>query len=220
MLGRSPYTWLLERHDHAHGPTVDVGCGSAPTGAEEPGWVGLDRSRGELCRGVERGRTTVVQGDSARLPFAGGSAATVVCSMSLMVVADPAATLAEAARVLGSDGRLLVLVPAVAPMTVRDRFRMGLVMAVVGTAGFPFPHREVLRHTAGQLAAAGFVVESDETRRFAVPIGSPDDGERFVRSLYLPGVADWRVRRARRIARRWTGELGIPLRRIVAHPAG
>jgi hypothetical protein len=67
--------------------------------------------------------------------------------------------------------------------------------------------------------AAGFRVEGDEAHRFVVPIEGPDDGERFVRSLYLPGVASWRVRLARRVARRWRGELGIPLRRVVASAA-
>lgn len=214
--GRSPYHWLLERHPVGGGRTIDIGCGSAPTGAEDRDWVGLDRSLGELHQGVRRGRTRVVLGDSAHLPFAGGAAETVVCSMALMVVSDPSATLDEARRVLRPGGTLLVLTPAAAPMTLRDRARMGLVMLIVGTAGFPFPHREVLRHTGTQIAEAGFVVVADDAHRFAVPLRSPEDGERFVRSLYLPDIADWRRRLARRVARRWRGSLGIPLRRVVA----
>jgi SAM-dependent methyltransferase len=217
--GRTPYEWLIESHPAGRGTTIDIGCGSAPTGAEDRDWVGLDRSLGELRRGVERGRTTVVQGDSARLPFADGCAGTVICSMSLMVVRDPAATLLEARRLLAPGGVLLVLTPAAAPMTIRDRARMGLVMLVIARAGFPFPHREVLRHTGRKVAAAGFVVVSDEARRFAVPLRSPEDGERFVRSLYLPDTADWRLRIARRVASRWRGNLGIPLRRVVARQA-
>jgi SAM-dependent methyltransferase len=217
LSGRSPYEWLLDARPDDSRSTVDIGCGSAPTGAEGHRWVGLDRSFEELRHGVERGRGAVVQGDAASIPFAAGSATTVICSMSLMVVDDPAATLAEARRVLASAGTMLVLTPAAAPMTLRDRARMGAVMLVVGTPGFPFPHREVMRHTADQIAAAGFDVVSDECRRFAVPLSAPQDGERFVRSLYLPGVSDRRRRLARRLARRWRGALGIPLRRVVAH---
>ncbi len=219
-VGRSPYDWLLEGRVVGPGATVDIGCGSAPTGLASDRWVGLDRSLEELRRGVQRGRAPVVLGDAARVPFATGSATTVVCSMSLMVVDDPTAALAEARRVLTSDGALLVVVPATGPMTLRDRLRMGAVMLLVGTPGFPFPHREVMRHTADRIAAAGFVVASDECRRFAVPIATPADAERFVRSLYLPGVSDRRRRLARRLARRWRGELGIPLRRVVARPLG
>jgi hypothetical protein len=75
-----------------------------------------------------------------------------------------------------------------------------------------------LRRTATQVARAGFEVASDEARRFAVPLDHPDDGERFVRSLYLPDVSERRRRLAGRFARRWRGGLGIPLRRLVAHP--
>jgi SAM-dependent methyltransferase len=214
--GGSPYAWILSGADLHEGRVVDVGCGSAPTGAEARHWVGLDRSAAELRRCTSSGRTPVVQGDSARLPFPDGSAATVLSSMSLMVTGDPFGTLLEARRVLQPGGTLLVLVPAAAPMTMRDRFRMGLVMAIVGTVGFPFPHREVLRRTSALLRRAGFVVEAEEARRFGVPMRGPVDGEGFVRALYLPGVADWRVRLALKVARRWRGALGIPLRRIVA----
>ncbi len=218
--GLSPYAWLVSgREDHGR-LVLDVGCGSAPTGPDPERWVGLDRSLGELRRAVAHGRTPVVQGDASRLPFPDGCASTAVFSMALMVVPDPAAALAEVRRALRRDGRLLVLTPAAAPMTTRDRFRMGTVMVLVGTPGFPFPTRSVLRRTAETIAAAGFTIESDETRRFSVPLPGPDEGERFVRSLYLPRVSPWRARLARRWARRWRGDLGIPLRRIVARPSG
>lgn len=212
--GRSPYEWLLDVRP-ADGLAIDVGCGSAPTSGHAP-WVGVDRSEAELRRAAGRGCTTLALGDAGHLPFVDGAAATVVASMSLMVVADPGAALAEARRVLRPGGSLLVMVPAAAPMTVRDRARMGSVMALVGRAGFPFPHREVLHHTAGQIVDAGFEVRSDECRRFAVPLRSAEDGERFVRSLYLPRISQPRLEASLRLARRWRGSLGIPLRRIVA----
>ncbi len=217
--GLSPYAWLVSGREDDGRPVLDVGCGSAPTGPGSVRWVGLDRSLGELRRAVAHDRTPVVQGDASSLPFPDACVSTAVFSMALMVVPDPASALAEVRRALRPDGRLLVLIPAAAPMTARDRFRMGTVMVLVGTPGFPFPTRSVLRRTAETITAAGFTVESDETRRFSVPLSGPDEGERFVRSLYLPQVSTWRVRLARRWARRWRGDLGIPLRRIVAHPS-
>ena len=216
--GETPFRWLLAGADASIGPTIDVGCGSAPTALTGVGWVGIDRSREELSQAVRRGRTPVVEGDATCLPFADGSAMTVISSMSLMVIDDPAAGLSEAARVLAAGGAFAILVPARSPMTMGDRWRMGSVMAVVGSAGFPFPSRGALQRTADQVERAGLTVISDETKRFALPLGGPDDGERFVRSLYLPDIALWRVRIALRLARRWRGELGIPLRRIVARP--
>jgi SAM-dependent methyltransferase len=213
--GATAYEWLLAAHPGGAGLTIDVGCGSAPSMIDPGRWVGLDRCLAELRAATRNGRTRGVQGAAHRLPFADDVAEVAVYSMSLMVVDEPATSLVEAARVLRPGGSLMLLLPARAPMTLLDRWRMGSVMAVVAPLGFPFPNRDALRHATELARDAGFRITSDERRRFAINV---DDGAggRFIDALYLPGVRQWRVLLAKRLARRWRGELGIPLRRVVA----
>jgi SAM-dependent methyltransferase len=95
------------------GLVVEIGCGEGRVGR---GLLAL----GHPVVGVEQSATlaraardadpplTVVRGDAARLPFADAVADTVVACMSLHDVDDLNATLADAARVLRTGGRLCV----------------------------------------------------------------------------------------------------------------
>lgn len=61
--GRTPYGWV--RSGLPAGLFVDLGCGSAPmqpevTQPDVRGWVGVDRSRGELAAARHAGRGPVV----------------------------------------------------------------------------------------------------------------------------------------------------------------
>ncbi len=218
--GIDPYRWLIQPlagPNPGPGLVVDVGCGSGPTADHMGGWVGVDPSRAELGEARSRGRGPVVAATAERLPVASGSATAVVGAMALMVVGDPAATLAEAARVLQVGGRLTVLLPAGGPLSVADRVRYGLLLGAIGRTTMPFPHQD-LGPRLGELARrAGLEVRSDDQARFGYPMRDRADGDRFVDSLYLPGISPRRIALARALTRRWGhGDLGIPLRRLVA----
>lgn len=217
VLGRArdgstdPYTWVVNALQDG-GVVLDVACGSGPL-ADRLGsrWVGLDVSPTELALAHARAAGRVVQADAGDVPLAAGRAAAVVCAMALMLL-DPAATLAEARRVLVPGGRLVALVPAGTPLTLRDRMRYGRLLLALGARRLPFPG-------PGEIEGHGLRVVADERRRFALPIDDEATADRFVRSLYLPGTTSRRTERAGAVARRWVGsELGVPLRRIVAEP--
>lgn len=214
--GVNPYDWLA-RGVRVAGPAVDVGCGSGPMAPRVGRWVGVDLSVGELRRARDLQRGPLVMASSVALPVGDGRAAAVVAAMSLMVVDDAEATLDEAARVLSPGGPLAILLPARSPMTVADRVRYGALLVALGRAAPPFPHAEVSRRLPERLSAAGFTVVNDEAVRFAYPVGTAGDADLLVRSLYLPGVSDRRVRLASAVTRRWgMSTVGIPLRRVLA----
>ncbi len=214
--GENPYEWLAHSA-RIDGLVVDVGCGSAPLAASAQRWVGIDLSPGELRRAHGLGRGPLIEASSGDLPVGDALAAIVVAAMSLMVVDDPDATMREAARVLSPGGRLAILIPTHAPMTIPDRIRYSALLAALGRAAPPFPHSDLAKQLPKRLDAAGFTVLVDESQRFAYPIDTRHDADLLVRSLYLPDVGAGRVRLATSVARRWGhGHLGIPLRRVIA----
>ncbi len=140
-----------------------------------------------------------------------------MAAMALMVVDDPTAAVAELARVLRSGGMLRILLPAKRPLTVGDRVRYGLLLAVLGRRSLPFPRPEVAADPGPLLAAAGFEVVADERRRFRFAVTGRDDVDLFIDSLYLPNVGARRVDLARTVMRSsGTAEIGIPLRCLTA----
>lgn len=75
-------------------------------------YVGLDATPAMLRRAVQRGGHLDyfgVLGDAQRLPFATAAFDAVVLHLILAVVPQPAACLAESARVLRPGGRILIL---------------------------------------------------------------------------------------------------------------
>jgi SAM-dependent methyltransferase len=90
--------------------TIDLGCGEGrlarELAARGHAVVGIDGS--PTLAGIARRHETtthVVNGDAARLPFAGDAADLVVASMSLQDIDDLAATVRDVARVLVAGGR-------------------------------------------------------------------------------------------------------------------
>jgi SAM-dependent methyltransferase len=217
--GTSPYGWLTETVTSGE-RVLDIGCGSGPTEPLIDRWVGLDSSIPELRRAHAMGRMPIVAARADALPLPDSCMPSALASMSLMVVDDPAACLAELARVLEPNGRLVMLVPGNGPLTFADRVRYALLLAVLGRAAMPFPRPAVVRDPLAVLDAAGFETIGDERRRFSFSIATRDDADLFVDSLYLPAVSPRRIGAARSLVRSWrTRTIGIPLRRVGARRA-
>jgi SAM-dependent methyltransferase len=219
--GVGPYGWLADAVP-SDGVIVDVACGSGPLATRVgPRWIGLDRSPAELRRATRVAPGRVAVADAAGAPLRTGAADAVICSMALMLLDDPGAAVVEMARLLRDGGRFAALVPATAPLTLRDRRRYVRLLAALRLRRIPFRHPEVLADPVSVLGAAELAIVSADWRRFAYPLAEPGDARLWVRSLYLPGLDPRRLRAAERIARGWVGSrIGIPLMRLVASKAG
>lgn len=144
---------------------LDVGCGDgARTLANlTEGSVGLDISRRGLKLATEVvGRGTLIQGDMASLPFVAGSFDAVTAYHSVFHVPrdEHPEVYEEFARVLRTDGRLLMTVPRGRYETVR-RGWMG------GRMYFSAPGRD---RTLSQLRGSGFV--DLRTEKVSDPLGT------------------------------------------------
>lgn len=211
--GITPYDWLSEAVPDTDA-VIDVACGSGPLATRLASrWTGIDRSVSELAL-IPAGHRVVV-GDSASLPFADGTADSVVCSMSLQVLQPLAGVLAEIARVLRPGGRLVAIVPGRKPLTLRDRWRYLRLIRAIG-AGLAAPNDGPLGQLTKVMNQAGLNVVDDDCRRFAYQFDQPTVAENFVSSLYLRNVPPMRVAAANTLARSWIDTaLGVPIRRFV-----
>jgi SAM-dependent methyltransferase len=219
--GRDPYEWLAQAVP-GDGVIVDVGCGNGPLATRvSPRWIGLDRNPAEVGGAARVAPGRVVLADAAAAPVRAGGADAVICSMALMLFADPAAAVVDMARLLRAGGLFVALVPATRPLTIRDRARYARLLAALRLRRLPFRHPGVLDDPRSLLASAGLDLASMERRRFAYRLGDPDAAVVWMRSLYLPGLAGRRWHAAQQVAQGWTGSsIGLPLCRLVAVKAG
>jgi ubiquinone/menaquinone biosynthesis C-methylase UbiE len=106
--------WLGER---ARGRVLEVAIGTGRNLPRYPADVtitGLELSPAMLTiarqRATDLGRDVdLKEGDAEHLPFDDASFDTVVCTLALCTIPDPAAAVAEMRRVLAPGGRLLLL---------------------------------------------------------------------------------------------------------------
>ena len=107
------FAGAIESHC-AEGPVLEIGVGTGAIAKPLRDRLGRTVCGADLSgEMLERARTrlgaTVVRSDVAGLPVRDGAVGTVVACWVLHLVGDPEATLREARRVLGRDGRLVVV---------------------------------------------------------------------------------------------------------------
>lgn len=158
----------------AKGRTVEIGAG---TGLNLPHYTDAvselvlaepdpnmaERLRDRIAReGSPVGQVSVIEAGAEELPFDDGSFDTVVSALVLCTVSDPAASLAEARRVLVEGGALLFLehVRSENPRTAWWQDRLERPWGFF--AGGCHPNRP----TPDSLAGAGFWIEHLERERF------------------------------------------------------
>lgn len=211
-----PYAWCMAAIGPTDAQVIDVACGSGPLADSTPRWLGVDRSAEELAVAASAGRGPLVRTTAERLPVPDGTADAVVCSMSLQVLEPLDAVVAEIARLLRPDGRVVALLPSTRPLHVADAL-VYLRLQLALRARIRYPNDRLLRPRAlARLATRfGLTLRSDERRRFTLPLRSPADITDLVASLYLPGVHRARRERAERVLQTRIGShLEVPLRRL------
>jgi SAM-dependent methyltransferase len=132
---------------------LDIGCGGgrlAPVLTDARQVVGIDIADAAIARA--RARHAQLAGfafarmDAARLGFGDGSFDAVVMLDVLDILADPAAALAEAARVLAPGGRLMVTAANKDSLPLRALRKLALPVPPGGVS---------VQELAGMLRAAG-----------------------------------------------------------------
>lgn len=164
---------LLPMHERLC--VVDLGCGPGGSTIElarlrpDARVIGLDVARRMVLAASERARTAGIVpgrlafmlGDAARLPFRSDSIDILTGHSFLYQVADRAATLAEARRILRPGGRIILMEPSERPTTLRRVLRLGRdprhLIAVALWRPFSRIHGRFTRQSlAATLGAAGF----------------------------------------------------------------
>jgi SAM-dependent methyltransferase len=157
--------------------TVDLGCGEGRLAREllarGHAVVGIEGSP-RLAEAARTAQPPVDArvGDAAAVPLADGSADLVVASMTIMNFDDPAAAVAEVARVLALGGRFVLALVHPHNSLLAAREHLGPAVAYVddvryawdGTRdGVPMTFHDThrpLSHLFGALEAAGLLVEA------------------------------------------------------------
>jgi ubiquinone/menaquinone biosynthesis C-methylase UbiE len=133
----------------AAGEVLEVAVGTGlnlPCYPAEVTLTGLDLSSGMLELARDRARrlgraVTLREGSAHELPFAGASFDTVVCTFGLCAIPDPAAAVAEMARVLRPGGRLILVDHVAASPRVVRAMQWLVELASVPLAGEHFRRR-------------------------------------------------------------------------------
>jgi SAM-dependent methyltransferase len=215
--GRNPYQWCAEALPARDAPVLDLACGSAPLAGHFPGWIGVDRSGGELNGARSRGRGPLIHAAAGALPIATGSVGAAICSMALQIIDEPGAALSELGRIVRPGGRIVLLLPTSGPMPRRHVLRyLELQLALRQRIRYPNDAALAPHRLRGMAVRAGLQVASDDRAAFVLPIEDRSDADLLLRSLYLPGISDARLDAGRHAVERTVGTvLTVPLRRIV-----
>ncbi|NBH09350.1 methyltransferase domain-containing protein [Amycolatopsis sp. SID8362] len=147
----------------AGGDVLEVAVGTGLNLPRYPPGVtltGLDLSEGMLAvaRTREPARpVTLRQGDAQALPFDDASFDTVVCTFGLCAIPDPAAAVAEMARVLRPGGRLIL-----ADHVVSTWWPVRVAQWLLELASVPLAGEHFRRRPLRLVEAVGLVVDRRE----------------------------------------------------------
>jgi SAM-dependent methyltransferase len=214
--GQTPYDWAAAAVP-ADALVVDLACGSGPMAhhLDTRRYVGLDLSLAEL-RAARAKPLAIAQADARRLPLRDSTADAVVMSMALMLV-PLKETLAEVKRVLRPGGIFVATLPHNRPMPPGDWLRYARLCLALRHPGLSYPSSRSLADAAAAFESAGLTLQEDDERAFACRIADSDVADQLLASLYLPDVAEDRMRSGRKVVRKWIGtDLTTPMRRFVA----
>ncbi len=115
LLYESELQCIKSIYDAKYDPVLWVRVGTGRFAMHFPEAVGIDPAPNALRMAEARGVKTV-RGYGDRLPFNDGAFGYVLLIVTLCIVKDPVAVLKEAARVIKSDGRIVIgLVPKDSP---------------------------------------------------------------------------------------------------------
>jgi ubiquinone/menaquinone biosynthesis C-methylase UbiE len=163
--GLGPWRRWLARG--ARGRTLDVGCGTGRglfhyDAAQrviglDPTWASLERAHRRVPR------VPLVQGSAEALPFRDAVFDTVVASLVLCSVAEPARGLAEVKRVLRPDGHLRMLEHVRSRRAWKAAFQDRVQPLWTWASGGCRPNRDTER----AVEAAGFVIEAEDRAEMA-----------------------------------------------------
>jgi len=150
----------------ARGQVLEIGTGTGRTLTElpaDPAAVGVDISLGMLHQAGSRARdagAVLLAADAARLPLTDASMDTVISTLTLCAMPDPAATLTETRRVLRPDGRLILLEHSTAGSPVLAALQRALERWTIPRYG-----EHLTREPAALAVAAGFTLEHTSSHR-------------------------------------------------------
>jgi ubiquinone/menaquinone biosynthesis C-methylase UbiE len=154
-------------YDAKHVPVLEVGVGTGRFAMHFPGAMGIDPALNVLRMAEARGVKTI-RGYGERLPFDDETFGCVLLIVTLCFVKDPIAVLREAARVLKSDGRILIgLVPRDSPW--------GEYYEEKKKKGHPFYSKAffyTFSETKEMLRMAGLEISRVRSTLFQIPEGS------------------------------------------------
>lgn len=155
----------------ARGETLEIGIGTGrnlPYYPAEVPLIGIDVSPAMLELARERARqlnrpVELHVGDAQALDFPAASFDTVVSTLSLCTIPDPAQAVREATRVLRPGGRLILLEHVRSPL-----LPVRLVQRLLEPITVRLEHDHLLREPLEYVEAAGLVVEQLERSRLGL----------------------------------------------------